>query len=181
MKPVDCIKRKYSGITRHELEKHIRFCCRALARDSSVDVIFPHTSGRVPIWMRKYKTKADCLELQISSGHLGRSVVEKAASGLESKGVEFKRRFTKKRRALSRIITSHEVEDVFTPKFISDIIVLISKFSKGRPNKFSIEYAGKLEKGCIISDDDPVEFGIAYKAAFSIGHATGSIAKLFKV
>ncbi|MDJ0818751.1 MAG: hypothetical protein QNJ58_21255 [Desulfobacterales bacterium] len=131
--------------------------------------------------MRKYKTKADCLELQISSGHLGRFVVEKAASSFESKGIEFKRRFTKNRRALSRIITPHEVEDVYTPKMISDIIVLISNLSKRRQNKFSIEYTCRFEKGCIISDDDPVEFGIVYKTAFFIGHAAGSIAKMFRV
>jgi hypothetical protein len=63
---------------------------------------------------------------------------------------------------------------------ISDIIVLVCKLSKGQPNKFSIEYTCKFEKGCIISDDDPVEFGIAYKAAFSIGHVAGSLAKMFK-
>jgi hypothetical protein len=89
------IERKYSGISRQDLQRHIRFCCRVLSVDSSA-LVFLSNSGRIPIWKRKFKTKPDCLELQISAGHLGRMVVEKVAADLEAKDIHFKRKLTPK-------------------------------------------------------------------------------------
>lgn len=162
-----------------DLQRHIRFCSRVLAADSSVDVVFSN-GGLIPIWKRKFKTKPDCLELQISAGHLGRSVVEDAAAELKAKGIDFKSRFTKKRRALSRITTSHEIGDIFTPKAVIDIIASVSEIVDADTENFSMEYWSKFEEDCAVEGGDPVTFGSAYKLGHFIGRAMGVVAKLFK-
>jgi hypothetical protein len=179
MNSAEYIERKYSGISRHDLRRHVCFCSRARAADSSAVVVLSN-SGRIPIWKRKFKTKPDCRELQISAGHVGRTVVEKAAAELERKGIQFKRKFTQKRRALSRIITSHEIDDVFTPKVIADIIVSVSALIDPDDKKFSMEYLCSFEEGCAVEDGDPVTFDVAYKLGHSIGQVAGVVARLFK-
>ena len=179
MNSVECIDRKYSGLSRQDLQKHIRFCSRVLAADSSAHAVLPN-AGIIPIWKRKFKTKPDCLELQISAGHLERSVVETAAAELEARGINFKSRFTKKRGALSRITISHEVGDTFTPKAIADIIVSVSKIVDPITENFSMEYWSNFEKECEVEEGDPVTFGLAYKLSHLIGHTMGVAARLFK-
>ena len=180
MNSADHIERRYSGISKQELQQHIRFCCRALAADSSVDVVFDGDSGRIPIWKRKFKTKTDCLELQISTGHLGREVVERIAAEFQSNCIEFKIKYTQKRRALSRVTTSHEIDDVFTPKEIVGIIVSVGSLCEQPSHDFSIEYFCKFEKSYLIGDDDPVRFKTAYRLGHSIGNIAGNMGRLFK-
>lgn len=174
-----CIERRYSGISRQNLQRHIRFCCRVLSADSSAHVILSNSS-RIPIWKRKFRTKPDCLELQISAGHLGRMVVEKAAADIEAKGIHFKRKFTPKRGVLTRIITSHEIDDIFTPRIIADIIISVGRLVDPDAINCSMEYQCKFEDGCTVQQGDPVTFGKAYTLGQTLGRAAGVAARLFK-
>lgn len=173
------IERLYSGLSRQDLQRHIQFCGRVLAADSSVQVVLSN-GGRIPIWMRKTKTKPVRLEVQISAGHLGRSVVEKVAEHLESGGVEFKRRFTQKRKELSRITTAHEVGDAFRSRAVTDIISSVSQVAGADSDVFSVEYVSRFEEGCVVEDGDPVVFGPAYRLGHALGHTAGAVARLFR-
>lgn len=180
MTTADYIQRYYSGLKPKDLVQHIRFCGRALAKDSSAEIVLNNGKGRIPIWKRKYKTKPNCLELQISAGHIGRHVVEAAAIHFEDKGIQFKTKLTPKRKVLSRVITSHEIDNVFTPKIVTDIIVMVSGLCGNEPSDFSIEYYCKFEDGCTVEESDPVNFSKTYRVGYSIGRIAGAVIRPFK-
>ena len=166
------VERRYSDLSRNELMQHLSFCCRALANDRSANLILS-TGGRIPIWKRKYKRKSDCIELQFSSGHLGRNSVLKISHVFDKEIIEYKSRFAQKKGHLSRLTTTHDSDDKLTPSAVACIITLVYQSLDLEAKNFEIEYCGGFDDKYVLSEDDPVELTKASKIGYSIGSFLG--------
>lgn len=180
MNEADGIVRTYSSLSQDELVQHVRFCGNALASNASVTVTFTNDAEWVSIRKRTFKTKTACLELQISAGHFGYPIIQQMSAVLEQKGFEVKRRLTKKRKILSKVITVHDIENVFTPKVIVDIIVHLQNMVGVSANNFTITYWGQFKEGYSVGEYDPVEFTKAFKIGRAHGRFLATVARLFK-
>lgn len=183
MNEVDNIVMEYPGISREDLQRHVRFCCKALAAEKLAYVALPNNMVYFAIKKRKFKKKPHCLELQIR--YLGSviesDIVPKIFSALEEKGVECTCRYTKGLKTLSRITTSHTIENVFTPQIMTDIIVHIHEIMNVASDTFTMTYhVGSFEDGCSITHDDPVTFPPSFKLGRATGRFVVTVVEWFK-
>ena len=183
MNEADYIVMEYPGISREDLQRHVRFCCNALAAEKVAYVELPNNFVYFALKKRKFKRKPHCLELQIR--HLGSvvggDIVPQMFSALEEREIEFECRYTKGLKTLSSITTSHTIDDVFTPQIITEIIVNIHEVMNVASDTFTMTYhVGSFEDACSISQDDPVKFPPSFKVGRATGRFVGTVVKVFK-
>jgi hypothetical protein len=183
MNEADYIVMEYPGISREDLQRHVRFCCKALAAEKLAYIALPNNSAYFALKKRKFKRTPHCLELQIRclGSVIEGEIVPKIFSVLEEKGFEYTCQYTKGLKTLSRITTSHTIDNVFTPKIMTDIIVNIQEVMNVASDNFTITYwAGSFEDGCSISHDDPVKFPPSFKVGRATGRFVVTVIGLFK-
>ena len=169
---------KFVSVPPGGMPDHIAFCARALASGGAADICAGDRSEVVPLWMRRYRTRSDMLELQLSSGHLGRSVVARLDAEFARHGVACIRRFTSKTRRLSRLLVRYSADDPFTPlavvntlDTVSDILGLHPPFS------YYICHRGPFDAAYVFTSDDPVGSTFSYRAGYGVGCVLGKIAR----
>jgi hypothetical protein len=183
MNEADYIVMEYPGISREDLQRHVRFCCKALAAEKVAYVALPNNSAYFALKKRKFKRTPHCLELQVRclGSVLEGEIIPNMFSALKEREIEFECGYTKGLKTLSRITTSHTIENVFTPQIITDIIVTIHEVMNVASDTFTMSYrVGSFEEGCSISHDDPVKFPPSFKAGRVTGRFVVTVIEWFK-
>ena len=168
----------FASVPPGRMPDHIAFCVRALASGGAAEICAGDRSEIMPLWMRRYRTRPDVLELQLSSGHLGRSAVARLDAEFARDDVTCIRRFTSKRRQLSRLLVRYSADDPFTPLAVVNTLDTVSDILGFHPPfSYHVCHRGPFDPAYVFTSDDPVGQTFSYRAGYGVGHVLGKIAR----
>jgi hypothetical protein len=163
-----------------DMPRHVAFCMRALADGGAADIGADDRSDVMPLWMRRYRSRSPRLELQLSSGYLGRAVIAELDATLAREGVACARRLTPKTQRLSQLIVRYDADDSFTPLAVVNTLDTVSRMLGLQPPfLYTIWHRGPFDPAYIFAPDDPVTSPLSYRAGRAVGYTIRKIAKIF--
>jgi hypothetical protein len=169
----------FAKLSADELRKHISFCGRALSDSGAAEISIGARHEIIVLWKRCYASRPSMLELQFSSGHLGRSAVERLNEAFIRKAVDCKQRLTPKERQISRLTTAHRADDPFTPSIVISLLNLAARSLETEGTlTYDIRYRGQFDAAYHLRPDDPLQPSRAYRAGRALGDAAGAMVRV---
>ena len=170
----------FMSVPPSEMRRHVAFCVRALADAGAADICVAGRSEVMPLWMRRYRGRPHELELQLSSGHLGRAALARLDAQFASEDMACTRRFSPKRKQLSRLVVRYPAADPFTPLAVINTLDRVSRsLGVQPPFYYEIWHRGPFDGAYIFRPDDPVARTLSYRTGHAVGRAFGKIARAF--
>lgn len=162
-----------------DMQRHIAFCARALADGGAAYICVADRPEVMPLWMLRYRSRPNMLELQLSSGHLGRPVVAKLDVEFARDAVACVRRLSPKTRRLSRLIIRYRADDALTPLALVYTLDTVSRIlGLHPPFSYCIWHRGPFDPAYVFTSDDPVGSTLSYRAGYAVGSALGKVAQV---
>lgn len=169
----------FKGLSSSALEDHIKFCARALPDRSSINIVIEPSIGPIPLWKHVFRTKTPTLELQFSSGHLGREAVSKIVEEFRKQDIAFHSKSSKHRGQLSRATISFDTNDPFAARAITRTLEVASNALGVQSPTYWITYFERPDENYRLQPSDPL-YSPWFEAGFQIGNTAGSIARAWK-
>lgn len=168
----------FAKLPADELRRHISFCGRALSDSGAAEISIGGRREIIVLWKRCYVSRPSMLELQFSTGHLGRPTVERLDGAFVSESIECKRRFSPKERHISRLTTAHRADDPFTPSIVIALVRLAARSLQiEEPFSYGIGYRGQFDDSYQLKPDDPLQPSRAHQAGRALGRAAGALVR----
>lgn len=172
-------QRDFGGLSELELQRYIAYTARALADGGWVRVQVEGFSA--PIGIKKEVLKRGSnLIVQVSSGEHSRESIQAVADLLESKGIDYRLTFSRKRRLPRWTEVKLQIDDPLMPSSCTHVIQQMSTALGATGDTFAVSLWGPFAPGFPATDGDVIPHPKSHNFGFVLGSWIGSLLRVFR-